>query len=1054
MGEAAVNCPRKNHRSLIVAIIMLLLTSSFLRAQPILSEFMAANTSVLADADGAFPDWIELHNPDGLPINLTGWYLTDSATNLTKWQFPATVLPAGGYLVVFASNKNRTEPGKELHTNFALSAGGEYLALVRPDGVSVASEFAPTFPAQTDNVSYGVLPGPQGGYQGVGFLGTPSPGRANTLGVAGGLSDYVSFSREPGPFSTAFTLSLSGAGAGQVIRYVVTSATAAGTTTDPVATSPEFTEAITVDRSMLIRAAVFAADGSSRGPVTTAYFAKLDASVASFSSQLPVLVLDNLGAGGMAKDGVDHPSWMYVYAPAAAGRPTFLSGPGQITPLTATVRGSSSAEFPKKGYNLKLTDPSGDPKPQPLLDLASHEKWALVAPWSFDQGYINNAYIYALSNRMGRWAPRTRFAEVFFNTGGNSIDSADYAGIYVITDRVEVGSARVNVTPLAKSDLSPATVTGSYLLKIDDPDPDEFSWRTRRGVPQNGHSSIVLVAPKADDIAPAQTDYIVDYVQQMEDALASDLAAGFSRRTHLDYIDRGSWVDHHILNTFAANPDAFERSAYFTKDRDGKLKAGPVWDFDRAMGSHWDERSYRHDVWSGLGAVDVWKSGWWGMIAQDPEFIQDWVDRWQALRRGTLSNSSLLSLVDTQTGEIGLDAALRDSTKWPDNASLRGSYAAQIDYIKYWVTRRAEWIDAQFSLPPQVANDGTTLTFTAPAGAELIYTLDGSDPRSLGGDIAPNAKISAGPLQVPTTANVHVRAYRTDLKGVFPSSPWSAAIGDRASTPLRPAARIVNISSRALVGSGENALIAGVVVADTHAKRYLARAVGPGLAAFGASGVVPDPQLSIYTPEGVELFRNNGWLNGPDAALLPTFAKSVGAFPLSPSSLDSALANRLNAGAYTVQVSTPADQPGIGLAELYELDANGRTVNLSTRARVRGGEGVMIGGFVVQGPAYKRILLRAIGPTLAAFGVETALADTVLTVYSGSTVVASNDRWEAAPEVAALKTATERAGAFALAANSEDAALLLTLPPGAYTVEVRGKGEAEGVALLEIYDVP
>ncbi len=1044
----------KNHQSLIVAIAMLLFSSSFLRAQPIISEFMAVNSATLADGDGAYSDWIEVHNPEGLPIDLTGWYLTDSATNLTKWQFPATVLPAGGYLIVFASNKNRSVAGAELHTNFALSAGGEYLALVRPDGVSVASEYAPTFPAQVENVAYGALPGPQGGYQGTGFLGTPTPGRANTVGAAGGLSDYVVFSRESGPFSNSFTLSLSGAAAGQVIRYVVTTASATGLVADPVSTSPEYTDAITVDRSMLIRAAVFAADGSSRGPVSSAHFAKIDSAISGFKSQLPVVVIDNLGAGGLVKDGIDHPGWMYVYAPNSGTTPTFRTAPSLVTSLTTAVRGSSSAEFPKKGYNIKLTDANGDSKAQPILDLPTDDKWALVAPWSFDQGYINNAFIYALSNRMGRWAPRTRFAEVFLNTGGNSIDYSDYVGIYSITDRIEVGAARVNLEPLAKSDVGPSTVTGGYILKIDDPDPDEFSWKTRRGVPQNGHSSIVLVTPKSDDVAPAQRDYIVDYVQQMEDALAADLATGFAQRSYLDYIDRGSWVDHHILNTFSANPDALERSAYFTKDRDGKMKAGPVWDFDRAMGSHWDERSYRHDIWSGIGAVDVWKSGWWGMIAQDPEFIQDWVDRWQALRRTTLSYSSLISLVEAQTGEIGLDAALRDSTKWPENASFRGSYAAQIDYIKYWVTRRAEWIDTQFSLPPEVNNDGTTLTFTVPAGAQLVYTLDGSDPRSLGGEIAPNAKITSTPLQVPATANVHVRAYRADLKGVFPSSPWSAAIGDRSSSPLRPAARIVNISSRALVGTGENALIAGVVVADSQAKRYLARAVGPGLAAFGASGIVPDPQLSIFAGSGVELFRNNGWLNGPDATQLPTYAKSVGAFPLSPTSLDSALANWLGAGAYTLQVSTPSDQPGIGLAELYELDANGRTVNLSTRARVRGGEGVLIGGFVVQGPAYKRVLIRAIGPTLGAFGVTTALEDTVLTIYSGSTVVATNDRWESAPEVAALKAATERAGAFALAANSEDAALLITLPPGAYTVEVRGKGESEGVALLELYDVP
>jgi hypothetical protein len=127
---------------------------------------------------------------------------------------------------------------------------------------------------------------------------------------------------------------------------------------------------------------------------------------------------------------------------------------------------------------------------------------------------------------------------------------------------------------------------------------------------------------------------------------------------------------------------------------------------------------------------------------------------------------------------------------------------------------------------------------------------------------------------------------------------------------------------------------------------------------------------------------------------------------------------------------------------------------LSTRARVLTGEGVLIGGFVVQGPAYKRMLIRAVGPTLAAFGVGDALADPVLTIYSGQTVVATNDRWEAAGNAAAVLAASRTSGAFILAANSEDAALLITLPPGAYTVEVKGKSEGEGVALLEIYEVP
>jgi hypothetical protein len=264
----------------------------------------------------------------------------------------------------------------------------------------------------------------------------------------------------------------------------------------------------------------------------------------------------------------------------------------------------------------------------------------------------------------------------------------------------------------------------------------------------------------------------------------------------------------------------------------------------------------------------------------------------------------------------------------------------------------------------------------------------------------------------------------------------------------------VNISSRASVGTGENALIAGVVVADTTGKRYLSRAIGPELAAFGASNVVPDPQLSIFANNGAELFRNNGWETGVDAAQLPAYSKSVGAFPLATGSSDSALANQLGSGAYTVQVTTPSGETGIGLAELYELDQNGRTENLSTRAYVRTGDGVLIGGFVVQGAAYKRMLIRAVGPTLSAFGVDNALNDPMLTIYSGQEVAATNDRWETNSNLDAIKKASTGAGAFALGAGSEDAALLVTLPPGAYTVEVKGKNNQEGVALLEIYELP
>ncbi|MEE3179695.1 MAG: lamin tail domain-containing protein, partial [Verrucomicrobiota bacterium] len=121
---------------------------------------MADNGSTLADEDGEFPDWIEIANSGTEPVDLAGWHLTDDETNLTKWTFPGPASLAGGQsLVVFASGKNRHRPGRQLHTNFALNQSGEFLALVAPDGATLASRFSP-YPPQELDLSYGVGLGP------------------------------------------------------------------------------------------------------------------------------------------------------------------------------------------------------------------------------------------------------------------------------------------------------------------------------------------------------------------------------------------------------------------------------------------------------------------------------------------------------------------------------------------------------------------------------------------------------------------------------------------------------------------------------------------------------------------------------------------------------------------------------------------------------------------------------------------------------------------------------------------------------------------------------
>ena len=163
----------------LLSFLILAFSSTFAQAVRI-NEFLADNTSTsLEDEDGETPDWIELYNPDPAPVSLDGWYLTDDAGDLSQWRFPAVTIPGSGFLVIFASGKDRAPTnGDPLHTNFVLAQTGEYLALVGPDGSTVLSEFGAegtNYPNQRAGVSYGNFGSPPE----PGFFFTPTPEAAN-----------------------------------------------------------------------------------------------------------------------------------------------------------------------------------------------------------------------------------------------------------------------------------------------------------------------------------------------------------------------------------------------------------------------------------------------------------------------------------------------------------------------------------------------------------------------------------------------------------------------------------------------------------------------------------------------------------------------------------------------------------------------------------------------------------------------------------------------------------------------------------------------------------
>ena len=343
--------------------------------------------------------------------------------------------------------------------------------------------------------------------------------------------------------------------------------------------------------------------------------------------------------------------------------------------------------------------------------------------------------------------------------------------------------------------------------------------------------------------------------------------------------------------------------------------------------------------------------------------------------------------------------------------------------------------------PVLIGTDGTaTVAVTASGVGALTYQwLRNGDPITG----ATNASLTTGTYG----------SYSVAVSNAFGTSTSGAAL---VSFPCR----LVNLSTSAFVGPGANSLFSGLVVAAPAGvtKRLLIRAVGPSLAKFGVPDALPLTVVSLLDQRGTVLARNSGWATNP----LPVYneiadtAYAVGAFALAPGSGDSALVVDVPRGNYSVTVEAAnATAAGRCLVEIYEVDEDAaRLTNLSTRGQVGAGGGLTV-GFVALGKGSPKLLIRATGPGLGQFGVTGALQRPVLTVFSGSTAIAGNAGWSGAANSVQIEQAAAAVGAFPLARNSADSAVLLTLTAGEnYTAGVESVDGTPGAVLIEIYQVP
>lgn len=372
------------------------------------------------------------------------------------------------------------------------------------------------------------------------------------------------------------------------------------------------------------------------------------------------------------------------------------------------------------------------------------------------------------------------------------------------------------------------------------------------------------------------------------------------------------------------------------------------------------------------------------------------------------------------------------------------------------------------NLDGSATSSAATLTVSVPAGEPDISAQPVGGSLS-NGTLALSVTVSgAGPftyqwyLNGSAIAGATAATYTATADGTYTVTVTnSAATVTSSAAVVSQQSRLINISSRAQVLTGSGVTIAGFSISGPSGstKQVLIRGIGPSLTNFSITGVLANPTLTLYNGSNTQIDTNTVWGTNPvyTAQQIATISAGVGAFALNVGTLDSVLVENLAPGNYSVELSGAGSTTGVGLIEVYEVNTAdvSQLVNISTRAAVGTGANLLIAGFVIQGTAPMKVLVRGIGPGLAAFGVTGVLESPVLEVFdSTNTEVGSNTGWETNADPSTITATDSAVGAFALDTGSADSAVVLTLPPGSYTAEVSGVAGTSGVALVEVYQVP
>ena len=726
----------------------------------VISEFMADNEGTVLDDDGDPSDWVEIYNPTFGAISLAGHFLTDEKADPMKWAFPSVTVPAGGYLIVWASGKNHINPATPLHASFQLDRAGGYIALLGP-GPAVVHEFDP-YPSQLDDASYGLLGGDPAIER---FLGEPTPGAENVDSPPPPAP--VRFSRNGGIFTADFALALSNATGGAAIRFT-TNGSMPSATNGIVYSAP-----IAISGTRRVRAVALANGRTSR--LTGESFIKLAPSLMNFTSSLPIMVIENFGAGVIPQKGWSgtgagikqtlRQNAVWATFAREGGVSALTNGPDMWNSIGIRGRGAFSSSWRQKPYSVEAIDEAGGERKVSPLGMPAHADWVLYFPdpdSNKDPSLLFDTFAYELYRKTGHEnGIRFRWVEAFVNEDGGDLELTNRRGVYAIFEKVSRGRDRLDFTPLATNG-----ATGSWLLSLNRMDPEpETGWPAQNGTtqpqffhtagsnrvaqsspngavvgddePQQSNGYLNFDNPSGYEITAAQRVAIEGWFTQFENVLWNNSLWRDPANGYRKYLDPEDFADYFIMHTLTHNGDGLLISMFPWKGDDGRLRMGPAWDYN------WSPYYIGFPATTG----DLyWRPTrlWYGRLFADPDFAQLYIDRWWDQRRGAMNNAGMDAIIDGQVAEISVAKALLNGL------ASENAWTNQVGMMKTWLKTRATWIDSSYLRPPTFNQDGGPVpdgfhvTILGTNGT-IYFTADGSDPRASGGAL----NGSAAAYQVP-----------------------------------------------------------------------------------------------------------------------------------------------------------------------------------------------------------------------------------------------------------------------------------------------------------------